>query len=113
VLAGANHVQEEVAPVVLDAAPEHLLLGRERARTLDRAERVDRRADAQVADALRSRRRAVLADVRAVLHGHLREPDPDRADVAAEDVAPVERLARADRVVEPLEVDCGKASAPP
>ena len=102
-----NHAQKQIGPVVLHLAAEDLLLDGDRRGTLDGTKRLDRLAHAEIANTLHVRGRAlVLVALLSVLDGHLRKANTDRTDIAAEDVTSIQGLARADGIVETLEVDC-------
>ena len=103
-----NHAQEQVGPIVLNRASEHLLLGRDRRRAFYAAQSVDRSANTQIADALGDDVGILVRRTRSflsVLDRHLGKTNADRANVASQDIAPIEGLARADGVVQALKVD--------
>lgn len=75
---------------------------------LNVAQCVNRGADTQITNTLNTDvRRFVLATVTilAVLDGDLGKANANSADVAAEDVAPIESLACPHRIVKPFKVD--------
>ena len=69
---------------------------------------MNRRSDAQIADALGDDVGILVRRTRSflsVLDRHLGKTNADRANVASQDIAPIEGLARADGVVQALKVD--------
>lgn len=106
--ARSNHAQEKVRPVVLHGTAEYLLIDRDSSSTLDMAKRMDRRADAQITNALHVQTRSFIltgASLLSVLDGHLGEANPDGANIATQHVAAVQSLPSPDRIIETLKVD--------
>lgn len=109
VQARADHAQQQIRAVVLDVAAQDLLIDRDCCRALDIAKRVDRRANAEITDALNIRSCAFVLTIPflTVLDGYFGEADTDGTDIASENITAVEGLSRPDCVIETLEVDCG------
>ena len=90
--AGSDHAEQQVGPIVLQGATEHLLVYRDGGCALDVTEGMDCGANAQIADTLDTDvRRLVLAAIAilAVLDRDLGESNTNSANVAAQDVAAV------------------------
>lgn len=109
VQARADHAQQQIRAVVLDVAAQDLLIDRDCCRALDIAKRVDRRANAEITDALNVRSCAFVLAIPflTVLDGYFGEADTDGTDIASKNIATVESLSRPDCVIETLEVNCG------
>ena len=107
--AGSDHTEQQVGPVVLQGATEHLLVHWDGRRALDVAKGMDRGTNAEIADTLDTDvRRLVLAAIAilAVLDRDLGEPNTNSANVAAQDVAAIEGLARPNCIIKTFKVDC-------
>lgn len=103
-----NHAQHQIRAVILHRPTEDLLIGWDCRRPLDAAQRVDRRANGEVANALDAYAGVgvvCLAVFWSSLDGDFGEADADGADVAAEDVTSVESFTSPDGIVEALEID--------
>ena len=107
VKARTNHTQEQVGSIILNSTTENLLVNGDSRGTLNIAESMNRSTDAEITDALdiRSDAFVLTSSLLAVLDGDLGKANANSADVAAEDVAPIESLACPHRIVKPFKVD--------
>lgn len=74
---------------------------------------MDRRANAEITDALDIDARALILGVEAilpVLNRYLAETNTNRAYVATQDVAAIQRFSRPHGVIETLKIDCENGS---
>jgi hypothetical protein len=105
--ARSNHAQEKVRPVILDGAAQHLLVDGDGRSTLDAAQGMDSSTNAQVTYTLDIGSNAFLlaSSFLAILDGNFGKTDTNGANIAAEYIPTIQRLAGPDSIVKTLKVN--------
>ena len=104
----SNHTQQQVRAIIFHSAAQDLLVNRDSRGSLDMAQSVNGRADAQLADTLDVEASGILltsGTLLTVLDGHLGESDTDGTDIATEHITAIQSLPSSNSVIQTLKID--------